>query len=130
MLSTELPVGRELDDLIAVRVLGWHRQEIGRAVSTYVWVTKEGQVRSYDDWFPSTDMRDAWLVIESMTAICRTPSGVNTRFAFWFDKAHLWACSAPEAALEICQAAFRIIQESQEAGMNELARLSQEMGYD
>ena len=60
--------------------------------------------------FYSTNIVAAWTVVESITAISRTPTLANTRFGYWWDSAHLWACTAEEAALEICNAALEIVE--------------------
>lgn len=71
-----------------------------------------------DDSCISTDpphysqaMNAAWLVVEHIT---QPPNSrvaalqmANTRFAHWFDGAHLWSESAQEASQAICVAALR-----------------------
>lgn len=59
--------------------------------------------------FYSTDIAAAWRVVEEMTKPARAARLESTRFAYWWDRARLWACSAEEAAAEICRAALACV---------------------
>ncbi len=58
-------------------------------------------------------MDAAWLVVEKMSEIPTKPwigeLPPNTWFMHYFEKASLWACSAEEAAEEICKAALQAL---------------------
>lgn len=58
----------------------------------------------------SSDIAAAWEVAEKITdpykmSLQMAELMANTRFGYWWDKANLWACTAAEAAREICIAA-------------------------
>ena len=56
-----MKAGRELDALIAETVMGWERT-LNRAV----WreITSSEHIVDVDQWHPSTEIADAWLVVE------------------------------------------------------------------
>lgn len=66
--------------------------------------------RNYPDC--AKDMNAAWQVVMKMTEPPRNYAisieQRATRFAFWFEKANLWAMSAEEAATVICMKALEL----------------------
>lgn len=104
-----MPAGREMDALVAERVMGWHKEETGIMPR---WADKDGHFVHYvlDDfdgnsgWFPSDDIAAAWEVVEKM----------NEKFTveIWREDGD-WHCSiagvvahAPAAPHVICRTAY------------------------
>lgn len=108
---------RELDRAIAEKVFGCDPLNARHGLHAdgdieYSW----GYPLGHDVAPPySTDIAAAWRVVDEMTRIPRTETEAirmwNTRFGYWWDSAKLWACTASEAAHEICVAAVRIASE-------------------
>lgn len=78
----------------------WHEQSLG-------WRYASGA-----DYFdPLYNLNDTWLVVERVTRLPQSleeaAQAANVRFGSWWDKAHLWASTAEEAASEICVNALR-----------------------
>jgi hypothetical protein len=97
-------VGRALDVLVAVHVMGWTDEpEFG--------LMNGEQFMEIDGPFcPSSNIKDAWRVVEHITTPCAgRVDGVpwSTRFAHLFREADLWACNHEEAAMDICLLAIR-----------------------
>lgn len=92
--------GRELDTLIAEKVMGWTS-------------IADGHVVPYKGpWSPSTNIAHAWEVVEKVTAITGPRvEGIPsvTRFMLQWDKLDLWACNTQEAAHAICLAALTAV---------------------
>ncbi len=69
----------------------------------------------------SQSMDAAWLVVEHITQPPTSREAAlqmaNTRFAHWFDGAHLWSESTQEAAQAICVAALRSLGYAVEADL-------------
>lgn len=126
--ETELPPGRELDTLVAERVMGW---TVNRADGRH-WHTvgPTGRERGiligcdccadkYDRAFtPSQDIRDAWEVVEKLTT--------TTKQWFRFEQSSVtycatfetsgtgecdgeWTSEAETAPLAICRAALKAV---------------------
>lgn len=107
-----MDAGRELDALVALQIF--------RYTLDYEFADTLGApcVRElcdqYDEWgmLPhySTEIGDAWLVVERVTRIpqslAEAERAANTRFAYWFERTPLWSMSASEASLAICRAAL------------------------
>jgi hypothetical protein len=55
------PQTRKIDRLIAEKVMGWEKDK----KQTERWDTSFGLLHEYD-WEPSTDISDAWEVVEKM----------------------------------------------------------------
>lgn len=78
MTTTEVEAGRELDALVAERVMAWPYLLCRPFVGTGVIETRDGTMsefcskcgrpHGYHDGWPhySTDLRSAWLVVEKM----------------------------------------------------------------
>ena len=123
MNATPIPAYRELDEEIARKVFGGPFEH----VEWWWWNTADWPIGPLykQDEIPdralpliyagphfSTDIRAAWMVVERCTALTpfayRDVNGlpVATWFMAHFEKAHLWACTAEEAATMICYAAI------------------------
>lgn len=125
MKIQDMPAGPEMDRLVAEKVMGWRlisdqyeATRIGGVIYP-CWVDSADQVRwSYlrqarhgDNQAPfSRDISHAWEVVERVTDIKlqRRADGFppSTVFMHHFQKSHLWAMSAKDAAAEICRAAL------------------------
>jgi hypothetical protein len=76
MKVSEMPAGRELDALVAVRVMGWtlcNRVAMGWGDGPPVFATGEDPYDdtarpSRQDWRPSENITAAWEVVEKMAA--------------------------------------------------------------
>jgi len=53
--------GKELDKLVAEKVMGWYL-----STNEWMWVQGGECVRSLPTWSPSTNIEDAWLVVEKL----------------------------------------------------------------
>jgi hypothetical protein len=131
-------MGKELDAMVAEKIMGWYwdddwdclippeqvakPSEMYVRVSAFVWepngqnlvngVAYNGDLTKIILPNYSTDISDAWKIVERMTQIPRTAEEAirapNTQFALWFDKACLWAMTAQEVAQAICENALKI----------------------
>lgn len=68
---TILPAGPELDALMAEKVMGWKRGSL----APQIWYERdpEGAYRLHrhsDGWKPSTEIANAWEVVERMSRLC------------------------------------------------------------
>jgi len=88
-----MEAGPELDELVARQVMGW----------------------TWDIHDFSTDIAEAWTVMEKVTAppttIEAARHAANTRFMHLWQKEHVWAMDAQEAATFICRAALLAVME-------------------
>lgn len=126
-----IEAGRELDCLIAEKVMGWHwfvphgvmtelppeHQHIGG------WCNLDGSLAHglYNRWQPSTNIAHAWEVVEKLSDPCNSfrdyrgfPAG--TVFMYKWSGMDLWASTASEAALNICRVALQIVSSTAEQG--------------
>lgn len=79
-----------------------HRRVFGQSAET-----PTETVPSY-----STDLAEAWSVVEELAQSYRLVSGlpVATWFMGHFESMHLWTYTAPEAALAICRIALLALE--------------------
>ena len=105
-----MPAGREMDVLIAEKVMGWKTGE--RGVNAGYWVNDKGkEVHFKDTWYPSADVTVAWEVVEKFKGISLRCHG-----KFWFcdfdvegkDYEYSQSLTAP---LAICRAALLAVME-------------------
>jgi len=113
----------KLSVLVATKVMGWptiHEDEPLRLYMQYGGYicndTAHLRIRGIETKYfrPDNDIADAWAVVEYITnpkANVRGPGGLpaSTVFGYTFDKEHLWACDAKEAAMQICILALRAV---------------------
>lgn len=69
----ELKAGRELDALIAEKVMGWHREFVTDPSSNYSfwnYVDADGRgMYTPEEWEPSTSISAAWEVVEKLQTL-------------------------------------------------------------
>jgi hypothetical protein len=123
--------GKEMDYLIATEVMGWHlipdedstpeEKEFGILHWKEMWLDKYDKIM-HNDFFPSTNMNDAWEVVLYFESKGWCPNLVNddgghwalsfigmndlspcTYQNVWIDFPELWCDTAPHA---ICRAAL------------------------
>ncbi|WP_199614694.1 BC1872 family protein [Paenibacillus alkalitolerans] len=106
--------GRELNTLIAEKVMGWKIQsydDLPDVTPEPDWVSENVVFCSMSEWEPSTDISAAWEVLEK--------SRKSGEVSMWTDKNGKWACeigywiyddcdNVPEA---ICKAALLAVME-------------------
>lgn len=110
-----MEAGRELDAIIATKVMGW---EIGDG-DTWQLISPECSVvmRGVNWWRPSTDIRDAWDVVEKLHK-------KNAEFVLRIYNQGQWCCDhnifkfseayADTAPLAICLSALEAYEISDE----------------
>ena len=59
-----MEAGNELDALVATEVMGWERKDYGYTI--VYWEENDEDVHMVELWKPSTDIADAWKVVEKM----------------------------------------------------------------
>ena len=108
----KLEAGRELDALVAAMVMGWHlahadtewhdRQGIHRAMA---W-----EFRSYHHvWAPSTDIGDAWRVMEKLNEVPGLGQDVWAKFHDIISESNLHSMKSRYAAGTICRASLKAV---------------------
>lgn len=130
-MGINLPAGRELDALVAEKVMEFKRYAMSRHASRYILLQEpwEGMVTAHEDAEPyadclrevppySTDTTAAWQVVEKLMA-----DGFHYQLTYLNSTigAPFWSCSfnkstfldnygsAPNAALAICRSALRAV---------------------
>ena len=115
-----MKAGRELDALIAEKVMGWRR--FGTTL-TLSWRTPEGIVTweesSYPSFRPSERIQDAWLVVEKMqsdgwSAMVVTHAADDNLCEFWKLhnlKAPICVNHQASPSLAICLAALEAVKD-------------------
>jgi hypothetical protein len=124
--------GRELDALVAEKVMGWRLEERGY-VATF-WVDENGKVKraaepcsidfcSCEVFSPSTDISDAWKVVEKLGIIpnsfyigYKTDKNGKKIYRAFFQKEnpittliYTYEADAETAPLAICLAALKAV---------------------
>jgi hypothetical protein len=112
---------RELEEFLAEKVMGWklHNDYIEKGDFFSYWDTGDCQHTVYrDSWHPLCEISQAWQVLEKCTdpgsiggRYLHDPNGlpVTACFEHYFRHANLWACTAEEAAREICEIAVKCL---------------------
>ncbi len=113
----QLVASRELDALVAERVMGWKKWVPARpeslpitSLATPCWEDTDGRVIAQHSWNPSTEISAAWEVVEKL----KQRDKDNTFFLEIEFYNNAWNCqiggsveaSAPTAPLAICRAAL------------------------
>lgn len=63
----QMPAGREMDALVAEKVMGWTPSLSSQGI---MWLNKDGEYERGEHTFhPSTDIAAAWEVVERLEAI-------------------------------------------------------------
>jgi len=109
-----MPAGREMDALVAKKVMGWKIKHYGGDV--FYWKLKGKDIGLVDMWEPSTNIADAWKVVEKFADMPHIFPEIR--------KSGVWVCSiwkndagkkdfgwiseshATTASLAICRAAL------------------------
>lgn len=120
----ELPAGRLIDGLVAIEVMGWTRDTF---VETEGW---NSGVQAYSPWYPagekltlqnmrhaftpSTDIKQAWEVVERLRALGHYANVNVRREVVWCriencDGDELVAVKVDTAPLAICRAALMAV---------------------
>jgi hypothetical protein len=119
-----MPAGREMDALIAERVMGWKWMGIDHETLAMLldptarrhpaWREYPDRPHSsdWDAYVPhySTDIAAAWEVVEAMQSESR-PDAEWIHFAAAIDGVNLLTETAGDAALAICRAALKAVSE-------------------
>lgn len=104
-------MNEELNSFIATEIMGWQVHPR----NTVHWVKNGDTGAGYkimgstccsDKFSPSSNIKDAWSVVERITTPCvGRVNGMpwSTRFAFLFNQADLWANDHDGFCLEICR---------------------------
>jgi hypothetical protein len=119
--------GRELDALVAEKVMGWRLEERGYGAT--FWVDENGKVKraaepcsidfcSCEVFSPSTDISDAWEVVEKLRDLgfhvgIKTPPKVKS-CSYWVCLENFYAGKSfteygETAPLAICMAALKAL---------------------
>ena len=121
---SDLEAGYELDEQVALKVMGWHKGDHG-----WKWRTEDNSPTYYDitdslildsdPWHPSTDIAQAWKVVEKLgelgfsTMIQFDRGDVNGDVAGSITKSflsvHAPFVTGPSAPLAICLAALKAV---------------------
>lgn len=105
-----MPAGREMDCLVAEKVMGWQRAPEYQFPN---WLRPDGCWVWSSAIMPySTNIAHAWDVVERITRVPQSLEelrrAANTKFYYWWEANSDLCChSAPEAALLICRAALK-----------------------
>lgn len=126
-MSKEREAGRELDALVAEKVMGWRpiTHLSGEPVADgwvgfwdgdwFRWTTRpeSDEPDASKEWLPSTSIADAWLVVEKYEhfKMWRNPftKKFSAEFYTEFGKRNKWAASADTAPEAICLAALKAV---------------------
>ena len=99
----------ELDKWLAEHVMGWSYDSLGGLFDAPIhpaYILEDNSFIHIDDWQPTRNIAQAWQTLEKVTEPPRTlddaKRALNSKIAYWFNHANLWACTANEVALEIC----------------------------
>ena len=102
-MTDKLKAGPELDARIATEVMGWTDFVMG-------WVDNKTDPDHWaclkDVWRPSTDIADAWRILERLQPPSRADAWVEFVHS-WVGALHLSHMKASEAAFAICRAALQ-----------------------
>lgn len=121
---SELPAGRELDALVAEKVMGWHRTS--DSLGNERWADANGRQHRYVNrvehggepamfWCPSLSIAAAWEVVEKLwrngSTIVEALDGDLGGRGFWvsFDGTVGKSAFAISAPLAICRAALKAV---------------------
>lgn len=123
---TDLPAGRELDALVAEKVMGWHQEprllHYGPNDSGEIWCEPRRRggmgepVHDVRRFSPSSNIGDAWEVVEEFASRCihvevaSTPDEHPHKFHCSVLKGGVWEhTGADTTPLAICLAALKAV---------------------
>lgn len=110
-MANQLEAGAELDAMICTRVMGWPALIVGSYCGTIKTACGSGVV---ERWSPSTDIADAWLVVEKMRKTYCFSMHDDARddemiyVSFEDEKGNHWT-SHRSAPLAVCRAAIAAV---------------------
>lgn len=119
-----MKAGRELDALIAEKVMGWTKKElptnrVNPSYTAWYWVSNDDNVKIPTNFFnPSINLHDAWQVVEKLKKdniyidIYSLPSDgyrVETSTHDGEQYVHMSTVGADTAPLAICLAALKAV---------------------
>lgn len=113
---------REIDRLVAEKVMGWRLKSFAGAAGGFTaWVNDDGKivkyendctlhVHQYDFWRPTINIADAWQVVEKfeIVEINRIMDGYSCEITL-FDPFRIRRGEAKTAPLAICLAALKAV---------------------
>lgn len=114
-MTDELKAGPELDARIATEVMGWYALPIADTNGVPCWsnrpsasafAEKTDWFRPAETWRPSTDIADAWRILEWLQPPARNDAWREFIHS-WVGALHLSHMTAREAAFAICRAALQ-----------------------
>lgn len=113
--AIQVGAGRELDAMIAERIMGWRWHEVLAVWSPYPYSTL-AETRSASEWCPSTDIAVAWEVLEVMHGrgfgieVFRYGKSEGLEVLWFVDIGGADTVSAETAPLAICRAALAALE--------------------
>jgi YHS domain-containing protein len=116
----EMEAGREMDALVAEKVMGWYRGTQGlyyfcEEHGSERWITDDPQYADRKHWRPSEDISAAWEVVEKLTSIGAfgtiyfSSNKVSVTFITKESNIPYLHSVAPTAPLAICRAALKAV---------------------
>lgn len=111
MDSDEMPAGRELDALVATKIMGWRTAHFDASYGEWLGVPLDDYWEDVPRY--STDIAAAWLVVKRMCSFIGVDDDLWGRFVDEMNTAHDYAISdflSHASPLIICRcalAAFR-----------------------
>lgn len=114
---TQYDAGRELDALVAEKVMGWEQRLSVEDDANDRWVYQTGTKPPYavarlmDMWHPSTSIADAWLVVEKLGGnFCLNTPLQTSGWQCVIGGPHFADVTASTAPHAICLAALRAVE--------------------
>ena len=112
-----MPAGRVLDALVAEKVMDWHWYKfldpklVDEAKGA--WLDKDNRVM-HNEWLPSTDIADAWQVVEKMQSFELEMDYQESWHAYVNFPGEEWYSSIGDTApLTICRAALLAVMDAE-----------------
>lgn len=115
MAVDSIEAGRELDTLVAQKVMGWTRGP-GKYEGEFWHDNRGWQTADVFTWWPSENIKDAWEVVEQISMLYQIKVGSDkTALAWWCEigDGDWRSIGQPTAALAICKAALKCILSTQ-----------------
>jgi len=111
---------KQLDELMATRVMGWKETDANSITSSRVWrVNGDGWKNSperisVNSWHPSTNISQAFEVVDQMIADYYIEiyhnKGERTWMVFILDEKNQWDVEADTLPLAICEASLKAVE--------------------